>query len=208
FFKLSFQHILLLTLSNTIAGIGNFLDLIEELAISVENLQRLLNVGGLKVGFLHLLNNQTLHRFELGPADGGVLLCGFAFELQLSRIRKILRDAESHISEVAIAVAGKRPRTADRKGLYRDLRIGQGGDLRRNLSCRLPAPSGSKNIGIVPRCLIEQSRKWCGRRICGWQIQIQTEQEEAGFEDSHRCASAFDRSCESPVDGERFNPAA
>src|ERR1700674_1038335 len=86
-FELSFQHILLAALADAIPPIRDSLDLFKQPAIAVENLQGLLDIGDLKVRFLHLLKDGAPYGFEFLPAYGGVLLGGFALELQLSRIR-------------------------------------------------------------------------------------------------------------------------
>ena len=116
-FELSFQDILLAAFANPIAPVRDFLDLFKKLAVAVENLQGLLDVSDLKVSFLHLLKNGAPDGFELLPADRGILLGGFALELQLSRIRQVLRDPESDVGEIAVAESGKRSRTANRNVL-------------------------------------------------------------------------------------------
>src|ERR1041385_2550346 len=114
-FKLSLQHILLAALADTVARIGDLLDLLQDLPVALEDLQRLLHVRNLKIGFLDLLKNGSPHGFQLVPADCSVLLRRFALELELSRIRKILRYAKSEVGEVAVAVPSKRSRTSNRE---------------------------------------------------------------------------------------------
>src|SRR5437868_9312352 len=112
-FELSFQDILLAAFAHSIAPIRNSLDLLQQLAVAIENLLGLLEIGDLKVRFLHLLKNRAPDHFKLFPADCGILPGGFALEFQLSRILHVLRDPESNVGELAIAIPGEGPRTAD-----------------------------------------------------------------------------------------------
>ena len=198
-FELSFQDILLAAFANPITSIRDFLDLFKKLTVAVENLQGLLDVGDLKVSVLHLLKNGAPDGFELLPADRSILLGGFALELQLSRIGQVLRNSKSNVGEITVAESCKRSRAANRNVLNRDLWIRRSGNLRRNLSRRLPAPASRENIGIVARGFVQQGGEG-SRQIGRGQSEREKEHDQTGFEGFHRS------SC-SP-EAERLRPVA
>ena len=63
--QLCLQHVLLISLTDSIPVLRYFLNLIEQLIIPLQNAQRLLNVGQVKIHLLQIFDYLTPNRIRL-----------------------------------------------------------------------------------------------------------------------------------------------
>ncbi len=127
--QLRLEHILLITLSDPVTRFGDFRDLFKQFSVMRQDLQFLPLVSEHEIRGLHLFNHRPPNRLIMLARNGDVPFCHLAAQAQLSRIRKVLRDSESDVSEIAIRISGERTRAADRELLHHDFRVRK----RRNL---------------------------------------------------------------------------
>jgi len=132
--QLSLQHILLVTLTHAIACLGRLLHLIQQRATSLQNPDRLLNVGEAEIDHLEIAHDRS--------ADGiGLRFDGLRFvfgdigaQLPLAGIGNVLRRPEPDVGEIAVAVARERSWAAHAELLHRKLGLRKSRGLLGNIS--------------------------------------------------------------------------
>src|SRR5882672_761340 len=140
---------MLISYPEAIACVRGHFNLLEQLPVTFKNPQSLGEIGKPKIDRL----DSGLHRTERGLIlllhDVSIALRHFPSQPQFSWIRKILRDAEPEVREIAIRIPGKRPRTSHIDLLRCELRIWKRRDLGRNLLRGFPTVPRRLNLRIV-----------------------------------------------------------
>ena len=100
--------------------------------------------------------------------NGDVPLRQLATQTQLSRIRNVLRDAESDVGKITIRKSGERPRAADRELLHHNFRVRKRRSLRGDLGRTLPAVARCQNLGVMALRFFDQISERSGQAGVGF----------------------------------------
>src|SRR5713226_9328125 len=136
--KLRLKNVLLVAQARAVACVRRFLDLLEEFSVAPKYSQRLGQIGKPEVCRFDSHKDRAAYGLVLLLHDVGISLRYLPPKAQFSRVRKILRDAEAEVSEVAVCKTCKGSRASYIDLLQSELRIGKRGDLCRYLLRRLP----------------------------------------------------------------------
>src|SRR5712664_115268 len=147
--QLRLEDVLLCSHARAVAAVGGLFHLLEQLAVLFEDRKCFGEVRELEIRALQLSEDGAAHGLDLLLRNIRVASRNLTPQAQLTRIRNVLRNTETEVSEVAVRVSGERPRAADTQMLQGELRIGQSGDLRWHLFRRLPASPRGFDLWIV-----------------------------------------------------------
>src|SRR5439155_157530 len=119
----------------------------------------------------------------------------------LAGVGQVLRRAETDVGELAIAVAGEGPRTAHAELLYRELCLGEGGNLLGNISGRLPPMKRRCNLGILLLRLLHQlMERGCSTHVFGhggrfhrWKLGLSGRFLSSSIADKCQCSNNHSR---------------
>lgn len=164
--KLRLDQVLLQALPETVAGLGDLLDLLELILIAIEDRQRLRVIEQFVLELLDLFLDCTPGSFITMLGVLGVLLGFRLLQAELAGPRNILRDAEAGVVEVASLIARKWLRTSNREMLERDLRIGQRRGLDRHLRLSLPMAARREHDRTPGESLIDERSQSIGTGGC------------------------------------------
>ena len=171
FLQLRLEDVLLRSHAGTVAGVGGLFHLLEQLAVLFEDRECFGEIRELEIRALEFGEDGAAHGLDLLLRNIRVAFRNLALQAQLARIRNVLRDAEAKVGKVAVGVAGKGARTANADMLQIELRVGQRGDLRRNLFRRLPALPRRFDLRIVLLRFREQLGERSDRpRVRCWRL--------------------------------------
>jgi hypothetical protein len=123
--QLSFEHVLLISLTDAVSCFRRFLHLLQHLVAPLQNVKSLLNIGQAEIHHLEISYHRKTHRIRLRFQRFSPVFCDARAQIAFSGKRNVLGRPEADIGEVAIAVAGKRPWTPHAELLYRNLGLGK-----------------------------------------------------------------------------------
>src|SRR5215472_8977889 len=127
--KLGLEQVFLIAHSRAITGVRCLLDLLEYLSVALQNSESLGEVGKPKIGRFDSRKNGTANGFVFLLRNVSLSLRNFALKPKFAGIRKVLRNSQTDVSEVAVRIPRKWTRASDIDLLQIELRVGKRRDL-------------------------------------------------------------------------------
>src|SRR5882762_4062713 len=171
FLQLRLENVLLRSHARAVAGVSGLFHLPEQLAVFFEDSECFGEIRELEICTLDFSEDGAANGLDLLLRNICVAFRNLTLQTQLTRVRKVLRNAEAEIGKVAVGVTREWARTANADVLQIELRVGQRRDLCWNLLRRLPSLPRRFNLRIVLLRFREQLREWSDRsRVRYWRF--------------------------------------
>ena len=150
---------MLIALPYAIARLDDLFDISQQVVIALQHRQGLLQICKPEVSRLEFVDDIPACRFDLNASRIGFPVSHGSTKAALPREENLLRDAETYIGKLTIAVTGKRARASHAELLKGDLRVGKGRRLARHMCCRRVAAFRRRYRGIILLGLLNQFLK-------------------------------------------------